>query len=155
MVKQLSIFQNNSCDSEKAHWVLYIDGASRGNPGLAGAGIFLSKDNKVIAKNSYFLGTKTNNQAEYYALVYGLRVLRENMPRVKDQVTIYSDSELLVRQVKGIYKIKNQDLRNLYDDAIALLSGIEYKIEHVRREKNTVADDLANKAFDKKLPNQP
>jgi len=150
-MKQLSIFSNNDCRIVKSHWVLYIDGASRGNPGLAGAGIFLSKNAEVVAKNSYFLGTKTNNQAEYYALVCGLKVLKEQAPQGKDQVTIYSDSELLVRQVKGIYKIKNQDLKKLYDDVISLLHGLDYKIEHIRREKNTVADDLANRAFDKKI----
>jgi len=150
-MKQLSIFPNTDCSIEKAYWVLYIDGASRGNPGLAGAGIFLSKNSEVVAKNSYFLGTKTNNQAEYYGLVYGLKVFKEQVLTPKDQLTIYSDSELLVRQMKGIYKIKNVDLKKLYEDALTLLCGIDYKIEHIRREKNTIADDLANRAFDKKI----
>lgn len=147
-MKQLSIFPNAPTNIDKAHWVLYIDGASRGNPGLAGAGIFLSKNHEVVAKNSYFLGPKTNNQAEYLALIYGLKVLMEQMPEKKDHLTIYSDSELLVRQMKGIYKIKNQDLKKLYDDAMALLCGMNYKIEHIRREKNTIADYLANRALD-------
>lgn len=147
-MKQLSIFP--SCNTEKAKWTLYIDGASRGNPGQAAAGVFLLKNNQEIAKNGYFLGTKTNNQAEYYALIYGLRLLREHMPQMHDHLIIYSDSELMVRQMNGTYKIKNADLKELHAHAVALLAGLNYDIEHVRREKNTVADKLANRALDTK-----
>lgn len=150
-MKQLSFFSSKPAESiEKFHWVLYIDGASRGNPGLAGAGICLLKNDSIVAKKSFFLGTKTNNQAEYMALIHGLTVFKEQEPHKRDHLTIYSDSELLVRQVKGLYKIKNLDLKQLYDTAIKLLCGIDYKIEHIRREKNCIADDLANKAIDKR-----
>lgn len=147
-MKQLSIFSNNEDASSKSHWTLFIDGASRGNPGLAGAGVFLSKNDKVVAKNCYFLGVKTNNQAEYIALINGLAVLIEHKPQKQDNITIYSDSELLVRQIKGIYKIKHPDLKKLYDEAMKYLSSFQYTIQHVRREKNKVADSLANQALD-------
>lgn len=149
-MKQLSIFTKNSEPIKKTHWTLFIDGAARGNPGLAGAGIYLLKNNKVAAKNSYFLGTKTNNQAEYLALLYGLQTSKDHGFQNNDHLTIYSDSELLVRQFKGIYKIKNQELKKLYDNAIDLLLDVDYKIEHIRREKNYIADELANIAIDKR-----
>jgi len=149
-MNQLSIFSSNSVDDgkKKVNWTLYIDGASRGNPGMAGAGVVLLKNNKVIAKKSYFLGLKTNNQAEYMSLINGLKVFKEQIPQIIDHLTIYSDSELLVCQIGGTYKIKHPELRKLYDEAMLILSNVDYKIEHIRREKNTIADSLANKALD-------
>lgn len=123
---------------------MYIDGASRSNPGPAGAGIFIKSKNKE-KKISYYLESKTNNQAEYLALIIGLLSLEDN------NINIFSDSELLVRQIKGEYKVKNSNIKELYDFAVELLRKFNYTITHILRDKNQVADKLANTAIDKKV----
>ncbi len=147
-MKQLYIFEDANQKNEKVHWALYIDGASRGNPGPAAVGIYLIKNEKEVVKKGYFLGQKTNNQAEYYSLIYGLQELKDHY-KPDDELQIYSDSELLVRQINGKYKVKHEELKKLYDLAIDLLSKFKYKIEHVPRDKNKVADSLANQALNK------
>lgn len=131
--------QNNSSEVIE----VYIDGASRSNPGPAGAGIFIKKAD-TIKKLAYFLGNKTNNQAEYLALVLALIYLKSG------NVKIVSDSELLVKQIKGEYKVRNEGLKDLFILAEKLLENFSYKIAHVLREKNKEADKLANIAIDKK-----
>lgn len=132
-------------------WLLYIDGASRNNPGVAGAGIYLVKNSEPVLKKGIFLGIKTNNQAEYLSLLMGLLFAGKYIGPT-DKLLIRSDSELLVRQVKGIYAVKNSNLRSLYCFAQELLSKFNYNIEHVLRANNKEADALANLAIDKKLP---
>lgn len=130
-------------------WTLYTDGASRNNPGLSGAGIYIEKNNKNFFKASCYLHTKTNNQAEYLALLLGLLYLKSYI-NAQDKVSIKIDSLLLVKQVLGEYKIKNLELKKLYNKVIQELKDIDYTIEHILRDKNKVADKLANEAIDKK-----
>ncbi len=136
------------------HWQLFIDGASRNNPGLAGAGIYLEKDGASVVQESCFLGIKTNNQAEYLALLFGLFFLKQHMGP-DDTVYIISDSELLVRQMLGIYKVKNPILKPFYTLALSLLKPVHYTIKHVVRAQNVKADTLANRGVDQKKPLPP
>ena len=96
-----------------------------------------------------WLGEMTNNQAEYNALIEGLRAVAEWKP---DRLEIYLDSKLVVEQVKGQYKIKEPELQRLHAAAMRLLDGMSYEIKHVAREENRGADYLANKAIDEKVP---
>ena len=126
--------------------VANIDGGSRGNPGPAGFGIRIERDDGTVAELKESLGVATNNVAEYSALLaalqwavtYGIRMLH-----------IRSDSELLVRQMKGEYRVKNPGLQPLYEQARALARQVgRVTFEHVRREFNRDADRLANEAMD-------
>ena len=121
--------------------VLYVDGASFGNPGPSGIGVVLTKDGKVVVQRSEDIGWGTNNQAEYRALLAGLT---EAIERGIDSLLVRSDSQLLVRQVTGEYKVKNAKLKPLMGEVLALLERLEQvSIEHVRRELNELADELA------------
>lgn len=126
---------------------MYIDGASRNNPGPAGVGIYIIKDDKPVEKLGFFIGTKTNNQAEYLALLIGVLFLKNHLLG-DDLILITSDSELLVKQIKGVYRVKDSELKHLFSVAKKLLEGISYDIGHVLREDNKVADALANKGID-------
>lgn len=130
-------------------WKLFVDGASRNNPGNAGAGVYILKDSNVFQQQGAFLGKKTNNEAEYLALLLGVFELKQVLAE-KDLVLIMSDSQLLVRQIAGMYKVKEPRLQKLYLMAQHLLRDINYEIIHVLRENNTYADELANKGIDNK-----
>ena len=130
-------------------WKIFIDGASRNNPGPSGAGVYIIRDELVAHTYGVFLGKKTNNEAEYLALLLGVFELK-NMINKGDLVVIVSDSQLLVRQISGQYKVKEPRLQQLYILAKQLLSGINYDIAHVLREDNKHADALANKGIDTK-----
>lgn len=126
---------------------LFADGAARGNPGPAGSGaLLLDEDGKVLAELSLALGDATNNVAEYRALILGLEEARR---RGIDRIDVRMDSQLVVRQMQGLYKIKHPGLRPLALRAGALLAGFaERTIEHIPREENSRADRLANRAID-------
>jgi ribonuclease HI len=126
---------------------LYVDGASRGNPGEAGAGFYLlDGDGNELLKGMRFLGRMTNNAAEYQALILGLR---EALGIGGDSIEIYTDSELVANQMKGIYTVKNKQLRRLHQEVVALLDNFHrYEITAIRREDNRKADRLANEAID-------
>ena len=126
-----------------------FDGGSRGNPGPAGIGIVLrARDGTPLVTIGRFIGRATNNVAEYRALITGLEKARELGAK---KLLIRGDSELIVRQMRGEYRVKNPDLKGLYDEAQFLLHQFdEAKIEHNYREKNTLADRLANLAMDRK-----
>jgi uncharacterized repeat protein (TIGR04076 family) len=127
---------------------IYIDGGSRGNPGPAGAGVVIRNEQETLLQAGYFLGKMTNNQAEYHAL---LRALTEAATHKPEAVAIYSDSELMVRQLTGQYKVKSAQLRPLYEEAEFKLLGVgDWQIRHVPREENVLADELANAAMDAK-----
>lgn len=130
-------------------WQLFIDGASKKNPGPSGLGFVLMKNKEVICRQGFYLGTKTNNQAEYYALVVGIFFAQKYVKK-NDQWMIISDSQLLVRQMNGIYKVKDDGLRQLKNLAAVWLEGYTYTIEHVLREYNTLADEMANRGVEKK-----
>lgn len=128
-------------------YVLQADGAARGNPGPAGAGaVLFAPDGSVVAELRKPLGTATNNRAEYEALVIGLEEARR---RGIDDLVIKLDSELLVKQMRGEYRIRNEALRPLAQRAIRLIAELGARIEHVPRERNAHADRLANEAIDR------
>ena len=125
---------------------MYTDGGSRGNPGKAAIGVVIyNKNNKKIKELSRYIGITTNNVAEYTALVFGIVALKELQCT---EVKIFMDSELIVKQLKGMYKVKHRDMRSLYSKVINGLKGIKYTITHIKREKNKVADSLVNDALD-------
>lgn len=128
---------------------LHIDGASRGNPGEAGFGVFVTDAQGTEVASLYgYLGRATNNVAEYQALVQALRYAQA---RGATRVRVFSDSELVVRQLNGEYKVKHPDMKALHSEASSLLRGFrEAKIAHVPRERNKEADRLANRALDEK-----
>lgn len=128
--------------------IIYIDGGSRGNPGLAGAGVVIlnAEDRQPLLEAGYFLGKMTNNAAEYNGLIRALEAANQIGASFLD---IHSDSQLMVRQITGQYRVKSADLRPLYDRARQLLGGFDnWKITHVYREKNRRADQLANQSMD-------
>ncbi len=133
-------------------WKLFIDGASRGNPGLAGAGVYITCDDKVISEKGIFLGTRTNNQAEYLALALGLFFLQRELIGKEASIVVTSDSELLVRQMKNIYRVKDRTLQKLKRLIDTLLKDFSPTFEHVLRINNKKADALANQGIDKKTP---
>jgi ribonuclease HI len=129
---------------------LYTDGAARGNPGPAGAGaVILSPEGHIVAKIGKFLGDSTNNVAEYMGLILGLK--RAKAMGIKE-LEVYSDSELLVRQLAGEYQVKAEHLRPLHDEARALLQGFSFiQVRHIPREENAQADAMSNRAIDERL----
>ena len=133
---------------EEGVWSLYFDGASRGNPGPAGAGVVLVDPyGEVAVRNLEYLGQTTNNVAEYRGLLLGLK-MAQNLGIKKLQV--FSDSELLVRQLNGSYRVKKPHLLTLWQQAQRELQQFEtVEITHVPRELNYQADRLANQAIDR------
>jgi ribonuclease HI len=128
-------------------WLLMVDGAARGNPGPAGCGaVILDGHGKVVKELSAYLGHTTNNVAEYEGLLMGLEAL---LQLGKKSVRIQSDSQLLVRQLNGEYRVKDEKLKRLFQKAVTLLRQFEaYRILHVPRELNRLADRLANQGID-------
>ncbi len=127
--------------------VVNVDGASRGNPGESGIGVAIfNKDLNLINKTCDYLGIATNNIAEYKALILGIKLSMEYNAK---KILFKSDSELMVKQIKGEYRVKNSQLRLLFTEAKELLKKLpNWKIMHVRREENSEADLLANKGID-------
>lgn len=125
---------------------IYTDGASRGNPGEAGAGIIIFNENgKIIKKIKKYLGNTTNNVAEYLALIIALQ---EALKLKGGVIHLFTDSELIVRQIKGIYKVRDRKMRALTNEVKKLLSKfIQYDIICIDRRKNKEADKLANLAI--------
>jgi ribonuclease HI len=129
---------------------IFIDGASRGNPGPSGIGIvFCDDQNNVVKKLFKFIGNTTNNTAEYSALIYAMQ---EALIDRYDEVKIKSDSELLTKQITGEYKVKNDNLKTYHDMFRHISRGFD-KIEviSIGRENNSAADKLANKAIDSRF----
>lgn len=128
-------------------FILYTDGAARGNPGPAGAGAYICDESgKTIAEIAEYLGETTNNVAEYQGLLFGLKKLIELGAK---NIEIRADSELMVKQLKGEYRVKHPNLIPLYKTAKDLLKQIPlFTIKHVRREFNKDADRLSNEAID-------
>ena len=126
----------------------FCDGGARGNPGPSGFGVYIQDENGApLARLSEYLGIRTNNFAEYSGLLAALEfALRYDHPRLR----VVSDSELMVKQIKGQYKVKSPDLRPLYEEAKRRIAGLDFfQIQHVLRNKNKDADRLANEAMDR------
>jgi len=130
---------------------IYTDGASRNNPGEAGAGVFIVQDGKPVERIARYLGTTTNNIAEYTAAIIGLE---HAVTLGAVSVKLLADSELLVKQVNGQYKVKNVGLKPLHGKVKELIAKIgSVEVQYIPRERNREADALANKAIDEKIGN--
>jgi len=131
---------------------IYSDGGARGNPGHAACGVVFSKDGKVVFKGSKFLGEATNNVAEYRGVIFALETLSKNREWSADApVDFFLDSELIVNQLNGKYKIKNQLLATLSFKVKKLEKNLSTKIiyQHIPRPKNSTADFLVNEELDR------
>jgi len=129
---------------------VYSDGAARGNPGPSGAGaVLVDPRGRVVERLGKYLGVQTNNFAEYTALILGLQRARE---LGVDEVEVFADSELMIRQLSGRYQVKSPSLRPLYEQARGILNEFSrFKLVHVPREMNQAADEMSNKAIDERL----
>jgi len=125
---------------------IYTDGASRGNPGPAGAGFIIYDGPRPLEGQAQYLGRLTNNQAEYNAVILALQRARQLGAK---KVKLKTDSELLAKQLKGVYRVKNKMLAGLYSRVKELIRDFDsFSVEHVYREENQEADLLANRAID-------
>lgn len=129
------------------HINLFTDGGSRGNPGDSAIGAVLyDETGHTVAEISEYIGITTNNQAEYRALIAALECAKQ---LGATSVHAFADSELMVKQMKGVYRVKNAELAHRFMEAIALARNFsKITFTHVRREKNKAADALVNKALD-------
>lgn len=127
---------------------VYIDGASRGNPGLSGIGVVIMRGNLKIKEVAEFVGTKTNNRAEYLALKKALEVASE----IDDEIIIFSDSKLVVQQRNKQYKIRNKELKILAREITNLERKYKFvSYKYIPRQENKLADLLANRAIEQML----
>ena len=133
---------------------IYTDGGSRGNPGHSGYGLVIYDDNQqIIFQESKYLGIKTNNEAEYSGLIGALIWVNDNQSSLKiSKINFHSDSQLMVRQILGQYKVRALNLIPIFNQAKDLINSISSPIifKDVRRESNKFADQLANEAMDRK-----
>jgi ribonuclease HI len=145
---------SHSANQPKHYLVAHSDGGARGNPGPAGYGVVIHNEKgERVAALSEYLGHQTNNFAEYQGLIAALEYAVTHGPKA---LRLISDSELLVRQIKGIYKVKNATLQDLHARAKELIAQLEwFSIGHALREHNQVADRLANAAMDKGMGRGP
>lgn len=134
--------------------VINIDGGSRGNPGPGGWGVVVCRGGEILTEIKGTLTHTTNNQAEYHALIGALRWCKEK--EIQEDIHIFSDSQLMVRQMQGRFKVNSVELQTLWNAAQAIVTHIQFRttpivtvrFEHVRREQNRHADRLANEAMD-------
>jgi len=128
---------------------IHCDGGSRGNPGPAAAGsVLLDQAGDVVDSASEFLGVATNNVAEYHAVILGIGLMRAHKLREAD---FYLDSQLVVRQLNGQYKVKHIDMKRKYDEVQVALAGLKVRFHHVLRAENTQADAAVNDCLDAQL----
>jgi ribonuclease HI len=146
--KAPGLFDTESQKSSGPYLVAHIDGGARGNPGPAGFGVAIDDTNgKRVAELSEFLGPQTNNFAEYSGLIAALEYALEHGYR---SLRVVSDSELLVKQIKGLYKVRSESLLDIYRHARQLIAKLDhFEIGHVLRHLNKDADRLANQAMDR------
>lgn len=136
--------------TQQKEFFIHADGASRGNPGEAGVGAVIADDQgRTIKELKNFLGVATNNVAEYQAI---LMALRKALDLGAGSVLVYTDSELVARQLRGEYRVREEHLKDLHRQALELLSQFgKYAIQVIPREENRRADQLANEAIDQKI----
>ena len=146
---QSGLFAPPDAPKAKGDWIsAHCDGGARGNPGPAGFGVYVqSHEGMVLAELSEFIGFKTNNVAEYSGLLAALDfALQNGHPRLR----VVSDSELMVKQIQGKYKVNSPDLKPMHEEAKKKIARLEgFQIEHALRAKNKHADRLANLAMDR------
>jgi ribonuclease HI len=145
-----NLFSSPRVNPPEHYLIAYSDGGARGNPGPAGYGVVIKdQSGQKIAALSEYLGHQTNNFAEYQGLIAALEYALDHGHKA---LRVISDSELLVRQIKGVYKVKNAMLRDLHGRAKELIARLDwFSIGHALREHNREADRLANAAMDKGL----
>lgn len=145
----MKLFQDSTPDTPDSYLIAHVDGGSRGNPGHAGYGVSITDSSRSpVTELSQYLGIQTNNFAEYSGLLAALRFAHG---RGAKAIEVVSDSELMVRQLNGQYKVKNEGLKPLYQEAVSLIRTFDwFRVRHVRREFNKDADRLANLAMDRK-----
>lgn len=141
------LFGEPEPEAKPAAWRANIDGGSRGNPGPAAYGVVIRDPRgQVVARLKKYIGRSTNNVAEYYGLIAALDYAESHQVRALD---VESDSELLVKQMRGQYKVKSEELKPLFERAKKMSQTLEsFRIEHVYREQNREADALVNQALD-------
>jgi len=129
------------------HIIIHTDGGSRGNPGPAAAAYVLSEPGgRTIESKGFFLGTTTNNVAEYAGLLKALAAAKRRQAKI---ISAYTDSELMTRQINGQYRVKSPNLREVYADCMELLNSFDkWRVSHISRDKNSRADKLANRVMD-------
>jgi len=150
---QLSIFDSTQDREQKVavrHFTLFVDGASRHNPGPSGAGLCIVKDGDIVFERGFYLGTKTNNQAEYLAFLLGFFFIADYYQE-GDRVRVITDSQLLAMQVLNKYKINNSALKPLHALAQRMVRLYDAHVGHVLRTENGRADKMANDGIDKKV----
>jgi ribonuclease HI len=143
----------STIDKQFDFLIVNVDGASKGNPGEAGIGVAVfDKDLNIVQESCEYIGTATNNVAEYKALILGSKLA----VKFNAKNTLFkSDSELMVKQILGEYRVKNAQLKSLYSEVQSLLGKLpEWEIKHVPREENTEADLLANKGVEMSIKNR-
>ncbi|HUI45989.1 MAG TPA: ribonuclease HI family protein [Nitrospirota bacterium] len=135
--------------SDANELTIFTDGASRNNPGESGAGVLILRENKPVVKLARYLGKTTNNIAEYTAAIMGM----EHAVKLgASSVRLFADSELLVKQLNGQYKVKNEGLKSLHHKVKELIAKIgSVEVQYIPRALNKEADALANKAIDEKI----
>jgi len=130
----------------QAELVIHTDGGSRGNPGPSATGVVITTpDGRHIESFGRYMGITTNNQAEYSAVLEGIKAAQKYEPQ---KLRFFLDSELVVKQLNGIYKIKHSELRVLFNEIKTLIQDLDVTFTHVRREYNQGADIEVNKALD-------
>ncbi len=129
---------------------IFCDGGSRGNPGKSAFAFIVEEDKKVIYSEAKYLGIQTNNFAEYSAVFSGLRWIKENKVLLKKEIVFILDSELVVKQINGAYKVKSKKLKEIYLEIRNILESFSQKIifKYVSREENKAADFLLNRKLD-------
>lgn len=148
------LFPDKKHEAPETYLIAHVDGGSRGNPGPAGYGVVITDQNRQkIATLNEFLGRQTNNYAEYQGLLAALKyALQHGYKALK----VVADSELLVKQIRGEYKVKSPALQELHQQARSMIARLEwFSIQHVLRERNHEADRLANLAMDKGMGRVP
>lgn len=142
------VFAGFESDRLMKEFTVFIDGASKGNPGPSGIGVIIQdKEGEVVHQIGQYIGNFTNNQAEYKALVCAIEELRK---LEASRALIYTDSELLARQWNGLYKVKEPKILELFSEAKKLAGSLHYTVEHISRDKNFLADKIANESVNSK-----
>jgi ribonuclease HI len=132
--------------TQQPELVIHTDGGSRGNPGPSAIGVVITTPKgKHIESFGKYLGVTTNNQAEYSAVIAGIKAAQKYQP---DTIHFFLDSELVVNQINGVYKVKHGELRVLHDEVRKLIGDLHVSFQHVLREHNQLADIEVNKALD-------